>query len=561
MNSLAPQELSRLHRFVLGHPDRFSLAIVRASQLGVREEVIQWTRELAGALSRPFRLLQGTNLSPDEIGQELSTGSTPGTIQILTGVDQHLADVDKGLARILNLQRERIAELVPGPMLLMIGELAFNRLLQDAPDFADWHAASFTFTRETTESGHMIHSDSAGSQISQFSRGLIESRIALLEGQLSQPRSGLHRAKVLIELAQLHGNWVSAFPGGRISSLTVQQSLEAANTGAEQAVNLFREHTGSESDLANALLIQGNMLSELGRREESLEAAGEAVDIYRQLAQSRPDSFLPDLAGSLNNYGNRLSGLGRREEALTATGEAVDIHRQLTQSKPEAFLPDLAKSLNNYGNRLGQLRRLEEALTAAGESVALYRQLSQNRPDAFLTDLARSLNNYGNKLGELGKREEALTAAGESVAIRRQLAQSRPDAFLPDFASSLSNYGNRLSALGRREEALAATGEAVGICRQLAQSRPEVFLPKLAISLAALGSATEDPKSAAALFHEGARTLLPLFLKSPHAQAPLISKLLQAYIKACEQTSSDADPDLLEQVFQVFQQMQNEAKD
>jgi hypothetical protein len=47
------------------------------------------------------------------------------------------------------------------------------------------------------------------------------------------------------------------------------------------------------------------------------------------------------LAVSLNNLGNRLSELGRREEALAAAQEAVAIRRQLAQQHPEAFLPDL----------------------------------------------------------------------------------------------------------------------------------------------------------------------------------------------------------------------------
>ena len=59
-------------------------------------------------------------------------------------------------------------------------------------------------------------------------------------------------------------------------------------------------------------------LSDLGRREEALAATQEAVDIYRRLAQTRPDAFLPDLAASLNNLGGHLSKLGRREEALAA---------------------------------------------------------------------------------------------------------------------------------------------------------------------------------------------------------------------------------------------------
>ena len=66
-------------------------------------------------------------------------------------------------------------------------------------------------------------------------------------------------------------------------------------------------------------------MSELGRREAALAAAEEATEIYRELAKSRPDAFLPDLAVSLNNLGNRLSDLGRREAALAAAEEATKL--------------------------------------------------------------------------------------------------------------------------------------------------------------------------------------------------------------------------------------------
>jgi tetratricopeptide (TPR) repeat protein len=76
------------------------------------------------------------------------------------------------------------------------------------------------------------------------------------------------------------------------------------------------------------------------------------VRISRQLAQARPDAFLPDLAMSLNNLAIMLSDLGRREEALAQAEEAVRLYRQLAQARPDAFLPDLARSLAVAGNIL-----------------------------------------------------------------------------------------------------------------------------------------------------------------------------------------------------------------
>ena len=221
----------------------------------------------------------------------------------------------------------------------------------------------------------------------------------------------------------------------------------------------------------------GNRLSDLGRREEALEATAEALRIRRQLAAQRPDAFLSGLAMSLNNLGAMLSHLGRREEALEAAAEALRIYRRLAAQRPDAFLPGLATSLNNLGNRLSHLGRREEALEATAEALRIRRQLADKRPDAFLPDLAVSLNNLGNMLSTLGRHQQALKAADEALRIWRQLAAQRPDAFLPDLASALNNLGNRLSDLGRHEQALEVAGEALRIRRQLAAQRPDAFFP------------------------------------------------------------------------------------
>jgi hypothetical protein len=138
----------------------------------------------------------------------------------------------------------------------------------------------------------------------------------------------------------------------------------------------------------------GIRLSNLGRREEALAASQEAVDIYRRLAQTRPDAFLPDLAMSLNNRGIRLSNLGRREEALAASQEAVDIYRRLAQTRPDAFLPDLAMSLGAQGEALSQAERHADSIGAFREGLAIIAPFVERHAGAF-GDLARALGrNY-----------------------------------------------------------------------------------------------------------------------------------------------------------------------
>jgi tetratricopeptide (TPR) repeat protein len=266
-------------------------------------------------------------------------------------------------------------------------------------------------------------------------------------------------------------------------------AAELAQSIVDRLRNDVREGQATEATLGKGLTKLGVRLGRLGRREEALAASQEAVAIYRRVAETRPDTFLPDLAGNLNNLGNRLSDLGRREEALAASQESVAIRRRLAETRPDAFLPDLAGNLSNLGLRLSDLGRREEALAASQEAVAIIRRLAEIRPDAFLPDLARSLHNLGMGLSDLGHREEALAASQETVAIVRRLAETRPDAFLLYLALSLNNLGNRLSDLGRREEALAASQEAVAIYQRLAETRSDALLPDLATTISVMSDA------------------------------------------------------------------------
>lgn len=58
--------------------------------------------------------------------------------------------------------------------------------------------------------------------------------------------------------------------------------------------------------------------------EPALEATREDVEIRRRQAESRPDVDLPRLAMIQNRLAKALSDLGRREEALEATRETIE---------------------------------------------------------------------------------------------------------------------------------------------------------------------------------------------------------------------------------------------
>jgi tetratricopeptide (TPR) repeat protein len=162
-----------------------------------------------------------------------------------------------------------------------------------------------------------------------------------------------------------------------------EKAVEVNQLLLERLKRLPEDSEQTRSELARLSNNLSARLSNLGRREEALAQAQEAVRLCRQLAQARPDAFLPNLATSLNNLANRLSALGRREEALAQAEEAVRLYRQLAQARPDAFLPDLARSLAVHCNCLVALERHSDALQATTEAIRLLAPPFAQVPAAF----------------------------------------------------------------------------------------------------------------------------------------------------------------------------------
>lgn len=278
----------------------------------------------------------------------------------------------------------------------------------------------------------------------------------------------------------------------RANNLSVRLSAlgrdEEALIAAEQAVALRRVLAAAKpdafiSDLASSLNNLSNYLSNLGRREDALEASEEATSHRRDLMAKDRDAFAADLAISLNNLSNHLYALGRFDGAFAAIEEAVNLYRSLVSASPDVFTPKLAMALSNLAGCHSDLGRREMALSTIEEAMKHYRNLADTRPDEFLPVLGESLNSLSNHLSDCGQLHDALMAVEEAVEVLRPLAVARPSAFNPNLASALNNLSNRLSGLGRNEQALRTIEEAVDLRRELVATRPETFTPDLAESL------------------------------------------------------------------------------
>ena len=309
-----------------------------------------------------------------------------------------------------------------------------------------------------------------------------------------------------------------------------EEALAPANEAVELRRRLAEANPAAHlPDLAGSLHNLANRLSEVGRREEALAPVNEAVELRRRQAETNPAAYLPYLAGSLHNLANRLSEVGRREEALAPVNEAVELRRRLAEADPAAYLPDLTDSLNNLAMRLGEVGRWEEALALADEAVELCRRLAEANLAAYLPDLAMSLTTLGGSLVQVGRWEEAVAPAGEAVEIRRRLAEANPAAYLRNLAGSSAILGSSLAQAGRQEEALAAANEAVELCRRLAEANPAAHLPVLAVSLATLGGSLVQagrPEEALAAAGEAVELCRRLAEANPAAYLPVLAASL-----------------------------------
>ncbi len=81
--------------------------------------------------------------------------------------------------------------------------------------------------------------------------------------------------------------------------------------------------------------------------DEALKEYEEALQIYRNLAETNPQTYLPYVATTLNNLANLHSDQNNFDEALNEYEEALDIRRNLFERMPDAYAPDLAMTLIN----------------------------------------------------------------------------------------------------------------------------------------------------------------------------------------------------------------------
>ncbi|KAJ7348976.1 hypothetical protein DFH08DRAFT_625130, partial [Mycena albidolilacea] len=174
---------------------------------------------------------------------------------------------------------------------------------------------------------------------------------------------------------------------------------ERALKHAERAVAARRKDMGPREDhkciLIHSLVTLSNCLSTLGRNDEALMAAEEAVSIYTENTPHMWGDLLYTIrkqelgANAFHALSLRLVTSGKAQPALLNAEKATELYRELVALAPR-HLPTLASSLQNLGSIRWDVGRRDEAVAACEEAVGIMRKVSS--PETyFLPALAEAL--------------------------------------------------------------------------------------------------------------------------------------------------------------------------
>ncbi|MFD8998287.1 tetratricopeptide repeat protein [Streptomyces abikoensis] len=310
---------------------------------------------------------------------------------------------------------------------------------------------------------------------------------------------------------------------------------EDALRAGEESVGLYRALVGQRpdaplDDLASALTNLSRRLNTLGRPDEALAALDEVVGIRRRsvtadpLGRSRSRSLSRSrsaLAGALLARMHCLCDVGRTEDAVADAAEAVELYRGLVKEDGEDLVKEdredgdrkdgdredangyargLATALSGLWlmrSRAGQaaeaLATLEESIEVSGRLLGLRREEDADADSAW-RPASTSASAYGEELFVLGTQLSAADRPDDAARVMRRAvtALRRPSRDgsagpSPRLLPALSCLATYLIQAGRRIEALPVAEEATELLGDLARRDDADQSPLPAHSLWVLG--------------------------------------------------------------------------
>jgi tetratricopeptide (TPR) repeat protein len=327
--------------------------------------------------------------------------------------------------------------------------------------------------------------------------------------------------------------------------------LDEALPLTQRSIDLWRT-LADDRGLATAQYNLGVFLAALGRHDEAVVFAGNAVVAYQRLVAADRQRRRTGLSDSMRTLCWIQWQLGRDDDARATRAQALELHQHL----PEG---DRATATQQLSHQLAAMEWHADACTLASQAVAIRRHLASTDPTTHSADLATALSALGERLQHLGKHKQAHRAAAEAVNILRPRADADPKRYEPDLAAALLQVGTHAADLGRHKEAQAATTKAVEIYqRHLTTSQPTSRL-NLAIALQELGGlqllALERTKQAHINLEESLQHHRLLAESDPAYELALADALLNAGAYLSQAHRDEEGLNYTKQATQIYERL------
>jgi tetratricopeptide (TPR) repeat protein len=220
--------------------------------------------------------------------------------------------------------------------------------------------------------------------------------------ELSAARPGLFADRVVRALIALRGSLMEC---GRH-----EEALEVV----EELLRLAETSRAAQAEAPDARYWRTLLLARLGRDQEAVESAAEAVaELRERLRRTGATSAGFELIHALTAYADRLDEAGRVAEAAEVSAEVMAAWWEQAGSTIQ-FL----HALDLCSERLVRSGRPEQARACIVEAMG---KLLRRERD---TSHARVWHNLGVRLLTLGAAEPALTAGEEAVRLYRDRARA-----------------------------------------------------------------------------------------------------------------------------------------
>jgi hypothetical protein len=162
-------------------------------------------------------------------------------------------------------------------------------------------------------------------------------------------------------------------------------------------------------ELAHAVLRFGRWLGESGRHEDAVLLIGDAITLFRALAEADVRLFSHSIAGALVSRSSCLVEAGREPEALAASEEALSICKKGTEHGSLPHAERMAQALDEHVRvRLRTGTGLAEAESTVRGCLATYQQWITMRRGDVSREIQLTRRLLARLLDRLGRPAEAV---------------------------------------------------------------------------------------------------------------------------------------------------------